>query len=151
MASPGRPGRPGHARYDTLGSITDDQLRNKQLESCPSESPISLIIIGCQEKHVPTYYSFECTVVKNGVTYIRRVRYRYSQLLELNEALMQEWGAIRVLRLFPPKKVVGNREGTFVKQRRAAIQTWLNEIIAEEEICDELVLRGFFGLANVDE
>jgi hypothetical protein len=137
--------------YDTLAASTDDFLKNKQLESCPSQSPMSLIIVGCQERNVPTYYTIEANVVRNGATFTRRDRFRYSQLLELNEALIREWGAIRVLRLFPPKKVVGNREGNFVKQRQSGIQNWLNELNAEEEICDEPALREFFGLTNLED
>jgi hypothetical protein len=69
-------------------------------------------------------------------------------LLEFNDTLIHDYGNIRILRLFPPKKWVGNREGNFVQQRLDAIQKWLNELIEDEELCDDPKFRNFFGVAK---
>jgi hypothetical protein len=127
-------------------------LKAKQLESCPSDSKISLVITGATEDPVAkaTFYLTQCTVVNGGVESPTENRYRYSQLLEFNDSLIHDYGAIRILRLFPPKKWVGNREGNFVQQRQDAIQTWLNELIADEELCDDLKIREFFKVAKAE-
>jgi hypothetical protein len=133
------------------GDSTAD-LKTKQLESCPSESKISIIITGTADDPVAkaTFYNTQCTVVNNGSESTSENRYRYSQLLEFNDSLIHDYGAIRILRLFPPKKWVGNREGNFVQQRQEAIQTWLNELIADEELCDDTKIREFFKIAKSD-
>jgi hypothetical protein len=89
-------------------------------------------------------------VVNGGVETTTENRYRYSVLLEFNDALIHDYGAIRILRLFPPKKWVGNRQGNFVQQRQDAIQAWLNEIIADQELCDDAKVRAFFKVAKSD-
>jgi hypothetical protein len=125
-------------------------LKAKQLESCPSESKISLIITGSADDPVAkaTFYVTQCTVVNNGVETTSENRYRYSGLLDFNDSLIHDYGAIRILRLFPPKKWVGNREGNFVQQRQDAIQNWLNELIADEELCDDPKVREFFKVTK---
>jgi hypothetical protein len=127
-------------------------LKARQLESCPSESKISLIITGTADDPAAkaTFYITQCTVVNGGVESTTENRYRYSALLDFNDSLIHDYGAIRILRLFPPKKWVGNREGNFVQQRQDAIQTWLNELIADEELCDDPKVREYFKVAKSD-
>jgi hypothetical protein len=129
-------------------SEPNDALKAKQLESCPSESKIALVITGTVDDGKATFYITQCTVVANGVETSKENRFRYSQLLDFNDTLIHDYGNIRILRLFPPKKWVGNREGNFVQQRLDAIQKWLSEIIEDEELCDDPKLRTFFGVAK---
>jgi hypothetical protein len=133
------------------GDATAD-LKSKQFESCPSESKISIIITSATDDPIAkaTFYVTQCSVINNGTESTTENRYRYSQLLEFNDSLIHDYGAIRILRLFPPKKWVGNREGNFVQQRQDAIQTWLNELIADEELCDDTKIREFFKVAKAD-
>jgi hypothetical protein len=138
-----------------LSTMTGDaasDLKAKQLESCPSDSKISIVITGSADdpSTKATFYLTQCTVVNNAVETTVENRYRYSVLLEFNDSLIHDYGAIRILRLFPPKKWVGNREGNFVQQRQDAIQNWLNELIADEELCDDLKVREFFKVAKSD-
>jgi hypothetical protein len=123
-------------------------LKAKQLESCPSESKISLVITSTVDDGKATFYVTQCTVVANGLESTKENRFRYSQLLEFNEGLMKNYGAIRIFRLFPPKKWVGNREGNFVQQRLEPIQLWMNELIEDEELCDDQKVRTFFGVTK---
>jgi hypothetical protein len=95
-----------------------------------------------------TFYIAQCTVVANGVESTKKNCFRYSQLLDFNEGLMKDYGAIRILRLFPPKKWVGNHDGNFVQQRLEAIQLWMSELIEDEELCDDQKVRTFFGLTK---
>jgi hypothetical protein len=135
-----------------MSGLSAEDLKAKQLESCPSASKISLVITGAAEDPLAkaTFYTTQCTVVNDGAESTTENRYRYSQLLEFNDSLIHDYGAIRILRLFPPKKWVGNREGNFVQQRQDAIQTWLNELIADEELCDDPKVREFFKVAKAN-
>jgi hypothetical protein len=135
-----------------LDSTQVDELRAKQLESCPAELKLSLIITGFQEDAAAkaTFFTVEGQVDKDdGTKTTSEGRYRYSQLLELNETLINEkYGAIRLLRLFPPKKFIGNKEGDFVTQRRDALQVWLNELVSDEETCADPRILEYFKLAE---
>jgi hypothetical protein len=134
-----------------MGEVTLADLKAWHLQSCPSDSKISLIITCTIDDPISkaTFYLTECTVVNNGIPATIENRFRYSQLLEFNESLIKYYGAMRILRLFPPKKWVGNRQGELVKQRQEAIQIWLNEIIADEELCDDPVIRDFFKVQRL--
>jgi hypothetical protein len=130
-----------------LDSAQVEELRAKQLESCPAELKISLIITGFQEDAAAkaTFFTVEGQLDKDdGTKTTSEGRYRYSQLLEFNE----KYGAIRLLRLFPPKKFIGNKEGDFVTQRRDALQLWLNELVSDEETCADRRIREFFKLTE---
>jgi hypothetical protein len=131
------------------GDASED-LKVRQLDSCPSDSKIAIVITGALDDPVTkaTFYLTKCTVLIDGSEQTSENRYRYSQLLDFNDSLIHDYGAIRILRLFPPKKWVGNREGNFVQQRQDAIQTWLNELIADDELCDDLRFRDFFKVTK---
>jgi hypothetical protein len=131
-------------------ALSTDDLKSKQLESCPSQSKVSLVIVNTVDDPASkaTFYVIQAIVVdSSGNQQQQEPRYRYSQLLEFNDTLIHDYGAIRILRLFPPKKFVGNKEGSFVQQRKDAIQEWLNEIIADEELVDDAKIRKFFNVA----
>jgi hypothetical protein len=128
-------------------SLSPEDLKAKQLESCPSRSKISIVITSTVDDPATkaTFYATQCTIVdSSGNEQSNEQRYRYSSLLEFNDTLIHDYGAIRILRLFPPKKFVGNKEGNFIQQRKDAIQSWLNEIIADEELVDDPKIRKFF-------
>jgi hypothetical protein len=133
-----------------LDSTQVEELRAKQLESCPAALKISLIITGFQEDAAAkaTFFTVEAQLDKeDGAKVTSETRHRYSQLLEFNEKLINEkYGAIRILRLFPPKKFIGNKEGDFVTQRKDALQLWLNELVSDEETCADPRVREFFQL-----
>ena len=135
-----------------LDPATIDAIKEKQLASCPVENKIALIITGNQEDAAAkaTFYNFRCYLQDSNGSEIKcsEDRYRYSQLLEFNEQLMHDYGAIRLLRLFPPKKWIGNKEGDFVTQRQEAIQNWLNELCEDEETAQDPKILKFFKLAE---
>lgn len=132
-------------------AMSTSELREKQLANCKSQSKIALVITNFADDPATkaTFYTTQCTRVdENGQEHIEENKYRYSQLLEFNEVLIQNYGAIRLLRVFPPKKWVGNREGNFVQQRMEKIQEWMTELVEDEEICDDQKLREFFFKSN---
>jgi hypothetical protein len=137
---------------NNLDSTQVEELRAKQLEGCPAELKISLIITGFQEDAAAkaTFFTVEGQLDKaDGTKATSEARYRYSQLLEFNEKLINEkYGAIRLLRQFPPKKFIGNKEGDFVTQRRDALQAWLTELVSDEETSADPRIREFFKLAE---
>jgi hypothetical protein len=131
-------------------TLSTSELKAKQLESCPSKTKIAIVILNYADDPVAkaTFYNTECTFVdENGVEHVSENRYRYSALLDFNETLVHDYGAIRILRLFPPKKWVGNKEGSFVQQRMEQIQKWLTEIVEDEELCEDQKVRDYFHLS----
>lgn len=131
--------------------LSTSELKEKQLASCKAPTKISLVILNYADdpQAKATFYNTQCTLVdENGQEHVKEERYRYSQLLDFNEQLIHDYGAIRLLRVFPPKKWVGNREGDFVQQRMEKIQEWMNELVEDEEICQDGKLRAFFKLTQ---
>jgi hypothetical protein len=126
------------------------EIREKQLAACPSENKITIVITGNREDpgSKATFYNFESTINQGGSEKKVETSYRYSQLLEFNEKLIHEYGNIRLLRVFPPKKFVGNKEGDFVVMRRNAIQDWATELVSDEEVCEDPLVRNFFKLSE---
>ena len=132
-------------------TLSTSELKDKQLQNCKSKSKIAIVILNYADDPVAkaTFYNTQCTRVDaSGQEHVTENRYRYSQLLEFNEQLMHDYGAIRLLRLFPPKKWVGNRQGDFVQQRMEAIQAWMTELVEDEELCDDPKVRSFFKLTE---
>jgi hypothetical protein len=131
-------------------ALSPEDLKAKQLESCPSKFKVSIVITSTVDDPASkaTFYVTQCTVVDaSGNEQSSEQRYRYSALLEFNDGLLHDYGAIRVLRLFPPKKFVGNKEGNFVQQRKDAIQQWMSEIVADEELIEDPKIRNYFKVA----
>lgn len=125
-----------------------NEIKEKQISGCPSENKISIVITGHRDDAASkaTFYDFTATRVENGAEKTAQTSYRYSQLLEFNEKLIYNYGAIRLLRVFPPKKFVGNREGDFIVLRRDAIQEWATELCLDEETCEDKLVLQFFKL-----
>jgi hypothetical protein len=126
-------------------------LKEEQLKSCPAARKVSLVITGCQEDAAAkaTFYAIEGTIEQDsGEEKKIEQRYRYSQLFDFNETLIREYGAIRILRLFPPKKLVGNKAGDFVAQRKDYLQKWLAEIVADEELSEASIILQLFKLID---
>jgi sorting nexin-25 len=128
-------------------TFSPEELKAKQIESCPSKSKVALVISSVVDDPVSkaTHYVVQSTVVDpDGNERTVEQAYRYSVLLDFNETLIHAYGLIRILKLFPPKKLVGNHDGNFVQQRKDAIQKWMSEIIADEELVDDPKIRAFF-------
>ena len=124
------------------------QIKEKQLAACPSPNKLTIVITGHRDDAATkaTFFNFTSSLLnaEGGSEKIAESSYRYSQLLEFNEKLIHNYGAIRLLRTFPPKKYVGNKEGDFVVMRRDAIQNWATELCSDEELCEDPdVLRQF--------
>lgn len=127
------------------------EIKEKQLTGCPAENKISLVITGHQEDPAAkaTFFQIVATRVDpSGAEQSANNSCRYSQLLELNEKLIYNYGQIRLLRTFPPKKFVGNRVGDFVVMRRDALQAWLTELVLDEEMAVEPEILHFFQLSE---
>jgi hypothetical protein len=133
-----------------LDSADFAALKEKHFNICPSENKLSLIITGCHEDAAAkaTLYTVAGTLRDpSGQEKNIEARYRYSQLYDFNETLIHEYGAIRILRYFPPKKLIGNKAGDFVAQRRDGLQTWMSEIVEVVELCEAPIILKFFTLA----
>jgi hypothetical protein len=126
------------------------EIKEKQLAACPSENKITIVIKSHHDDVATkaTFFDFVCTINQGGSEKTSETSYRYSQLLEFNEKLIYNYGNIRLLRTFPPKKFVGNKEGDFIVMRRDAIQEWATELVSDEEICEEPLLLSFFKLTE---
>ncbi|OHT11901.1 PX domain containing protein [Tritrichomonas foetus] len=135
-----------------LDPSTIDSIKEKQLASCPVDNKIALIITGHQDDPAAkaTFFNFRCYLHDStgAEQKCSENRYRYSQLLDFNESLIHDYGAIRLLRTFPPKKFIGNKETDFVTQRMEALQNWLNELCEDEETAQDKKLLAFFNLAE---
>jgi hypothetical protein len=134
-----------------LDSSDITALKEKHFGICPAQNKLSLVITGSQEDAAAkaTFYTVEATLKADGGEEKKaEQRYRYSQLFDFNEVLIHEYGAIRIFRNFPPKKLIGNKAGDFVAQRRDGLQTWLSEIVEDEELSEAPIILKFFKLTE---
>jgi hypothetical protein len=83
---------------------------------------IDVVISSRVDDGEAAFYSTQFTVVSNGAETTKDNRFRPSPLPEFNDGLAHDYGNTRILRLFPPRKCVGNREGTFIQQGLIAIE-----------------------------
>ena len=128
-----------------LEQSTIDGIKDKQFDACPGETKLALVITGHQEDvaakatffNVNAYYGDNEPVAG---------RFRYSQLLDFNDSLIHDYGPIRLLRTFPPKKLIGNKEMDFVTQRMEALQNWMTELCSDEETCQDKKVLTFFNI-----
>jgi hypothetical protein len=134
----------------SLDSSQVEGLRAQQRESCRAARNISLIITSFQEDAAAkaTFFTIEAMLdLDDGTQMKTEGRFRYSQLFDFNEKLINEkYGLIRMLRVFPPKKFIGNKAGDFVAQRRDGLQAWLDELVADEEAAADPLILTFFNL-----
>jgi len=134
----------------TTDPSVQQQIKERHLNTCPSESKIALVITGHHDDVAAkaTFFDIHCVKVEGGNEISCDVSFRYSQLLEFNDKLIYNYGNIRLLREFPPKKYVGNKESDFVKLRQDGLQNWLTELVTDEEICEDPLVRSFFKLTE---
>ncbi|KAK7070621.1 hypothetical protein SK128_003904 [Halocaridina rubra] len=84
-------------------------------------------------------YSLEvCRTPDTDVRWV--VRHRYSDFAQLHASLKS---CIGVLPVLPPKKVFGNTDRDFINERKAALQKYLEELLASELIGGSLPVRQF--------
>ena len=135
-----------------LDQQTVNSMIEAQLASAEGQEKITLVITGHQDDAAAKATFFNIQAKKydtNGsVVKTSEERYRYSQLLEFNDSLILDYGNIRILRLFPPKKWVGNKAMDFVTQRQEALQKWLDELVEDEETSSDPKVLKFFKLAE---
>ncbi|KAH0787681.1 PX domain containing protein [Histomonas meleagridis] len=134
-----------------LDQQTVNSMIEAQLASCEGQEKITLIITGHQDDAAAakaTFFNIQAKKYDTNGSVVKtsEERYRYSQLLDFNESLILDYGNIRILRLFPPKKWVGNKSTDFVTQRQEALQKWLNELVEDEETSSDPKILRFFKL-----
>eukprot|EP00301_Raphidiophrys_heterophryoidea_P005041 c12152_g1_i2.p1 GENE.c12152_g1_i2~~c12152_g1_i2.p1 ORF type:complete len:876 (+),score=217.97 c12152_g1_i2:122-2629(+) len=71
---------------------------------------------------------------------------RYSELYDINQSFNSNFVKSHLFNLFPPKKVFGSNNPTFIESRREAIQTWLKEMVTETTIVQSSQFRDAFGI-----
>lgn len=133
-----------------LDSATINSIVEQQLAKCEVSEKITLVITGHQDDAAAkaTFFNIHAKKYDENGTVIKESegRFRYSQLLEFNDLLIYNYGNIRMLRVFPPKKWVGNKAMDFVTQRQEQLQKWLNELVEESETCTDQRVLKFFNL-----
>lgn len=132
-----------------LDEAAISEMKSRQLSECPSQSKIALIITGYQNDPAQkaVVYNTQCIRIDaSGSEVVNEQRFRYSQLLEFNEKLIYNYGTIRLLRNFPPKKIQ-NKDPKVLQVRMDSLQQWMLELVIDEEICDDPLVREFFHVA----
>ena len=132
----------------SVDAATQAAIKEQQLSGCPSEKKIAIVITGnhIDQATKATFYTFQAFKQTGDNTLTADSSYRYSQLLSFNEELIKNYGNIRLLRVFPGKKWVGNTDADFVSQRQDQIQKWATELVLDEELCEEPLVLKFFKI-----
>lgn len=98
------------------------------------------------------FYSIDSiTIDESGNEILHQTTTRYSALLSLNEQLIHKYGLMRIYRIFPPKKAVGNKDEKFVQTRQKELQQWLSEIAVDEEASTDKLVLDFFKIQTTEQ
>lgn len=122
-------------------SVQDD-ARTKQMDRCPEDQKVALVITGHFERDGATFYNFT-SYSFDGTK--NETSYRYSQLYDFNQSLIRRYGNIRMLREFPPKKL-NKKDEQIVSARLDSLQIWCTELIWEPDTREDDQLQQFFKL-----
>ena len=134
----------------SLNAETINSITVAQLAACKGQEKITLVITGHQDDAAEkaTFFNVQAKKYDTSGAVVKTAegRFRYSQLFDFNERLIFNYGNIRMLRVFPPKKWVGNKAMDFIAQRQEVLQKWLNELVEDEETCADPIILKFFNL-----
>ena len=130
-----------------LEESTIKEIQQKQIESCPSSSKISIVCSGYSEDPnvKSTFYDFICTSYTNGNETTIQKKNCYKELHDFNRQLKNDYGSIRMLKTFPNKHL-GKKDDQHIQARMKDLQNWLNELVSDAEACEDPVIREYFGL-----
>ena len=123
------------------------EIKEKQIQSCPSSSKISIVCTGYAEdpKIKSTFYNLSCSVQGNGDDTVVEQRKCYKEIHDFNKELKRTYGRIRFLKAFPSKHL-GRKDDQHIQARMNELQKWLNELVADVETCEDPVVREYFQL-----
>lgn len=90
------------------------------------------------------FYTIELGEQCGSMVNIRRVSMRYSQLYDFDRTIRPNFKDCRFLLNFPPKKIFGNKEATFLEKRFEQIQMYMGNLIRVPGVCDTDVFKSLF-------
>lgn len=73
-------------------------------------------------------YEIEVGIQKHQIVKVHKVKKRYSELIKFDESVRGSFKESRFLQPFPPKKVFGNKEEKFLKERAKALQNYISNL-----------------------
>ena len=74
-------------------------------------------------------YDIEVGIQRHQSVFVHTVRRRYSALQQFDEQIRSLFKESRFLQPFPPKKIFGNKNSAFLKDRADGLQTYLTNLV----------------------
>lgn len=133
---------------DCIPVASLSQKKYAQLESAISIPPMYLSI----EKYElvqdinAVVYEIEIGIQKSKNVYTHKVNRRYSALEEFDRQIRPQYSNSKYLLPFPPKKMFGNKDPSFLEQRSSQLQQYLASMIKIPGVCICQTFTHFFEI-----
>ena len=97
------------------------------------------------------YYEIEICIQQENSVVLNRITRRYSQIEKFHQVLKKSLDSKTVLPKLPPKKLFGNTNAEFVKERKEALQMYFDSLDAIPGMLFQEVFQVFFEMINMNQ
>ena len=133
-----------------LNSLSQRKL--SQLQSSIAIPPMYISVEGFELVNDlnAILYNIEIGLQKNQTVYAKICQRRYSSLQELDNSIRSQFHDSPYLLPFPPKKIIGNKDPSFIEQRANQLQIYLENLIKIPGVCTSSLFTHFFDFIPAD-
>ncbi|OHT05216.1 PX domain containing protein [Tritrichomonas foetus] len=141
--------------HEPVFTITSLELlsdsKRDQLMMCPSIPHFYVSIEGWSfNLHInAAIYTIEIGLELEDQVILFYIERRYSSLYKFHRDLINDMPDIQCLKLFPPKKVFGNRDVNFIRQRLYHLQKYFSKISSLRNISKKEAFRQYFNFEKL--
>ena len=128
------------------------QMKLSQLQSSIAIPPMYISIEGFELVNDlnAILYNIEIGIQKDQTVYAKVCQRRYSSLQELDASIRSQFHDSPYLISFPPKKILGNKDPSFIEQRANKLQVYLENLIKIPGVCSSSLFTHFFDFNPSD-
>lgn len=126
------------------------QKKSSQLNLAISIPPmyISVENYNFDKEFNAVFYTIEIGIQKGTNVCVHTVTKRFSALQEFDSQIRSNFSESRYLLPFPPRKIFGNLDPSFLEKRAEQLQNYLGNLVRVAGLCETTVFRRFFDISE---
>ena len=94
------------------------------------------------------FYTIEIGIQKDTKVCVHTISKRFSALQEFDNQIRPNFSESRYLLPFPPKKIFGNLDPSFLEKRMEQLQNYLGNLVRVPGLCETSIFRRFFEISE---